>query len=1275
MKTLTLAVEGTFSEVSFYGDDTIGRVRDLIAIERGSHPDRLFLQLRVTLPEGYYGTPKEWMGLFFRLSRDGQVVSEEALRTYVTEIRTGASSFPLRTYTKDQWEAVDPVSPIRDGGQEWHILGAKVQTVLPLPPRDVQLPTSMIPLLSLQSLYETLHPFPASELRVTELPADPSDAVLRAYFPMFRPESPPNLDASKASILKAQADLGKLLALPVKAHTSSVITKAKWFIPLNATTIASPRTQFEQIFYGLTLSKETPYIAYYTAETSALRSKFYVEDPKTKTPVLDTSLLRGWYETTKPSRRRPTLLLYRGTARGVFQRIAITSVDITIDIRKAKTSTAGLDEMKAEADAWLRSLDAVMPFLDTRDLTADRWELMDMSLVASYAKEVTEFDMLRFPCLQSVFGEQAGTFRLLRSEQASDAVSRRVVDACQKLNQEGAVPTAEYLATELETSVEDATQLLEEITTGDINCDRALRDYPTLKLDRKEVEVNFATDPERILAYADILRTVLTTDSDAVNAVCPRRKETVTPMASVPQEGPAVEEDVDEDLLALLGVSDEPAPAPAAPEPVKKSRKLKIADEQTNTQNYFNERLKTFNADLFASPYSKECEKSQQVLVLTPEQTQAIREDPERGPDYTYETAPDGETLEIPGGTAMCPPFWCMTDQIPLRENQLVPGDDGVLHCPVCNGKVRPNDKVSTKEFSVIKRETSKGKRTPYPKFMKKRDGVPCCYPSPSKESVARNLRADETYILNEDSKDVPPERAAKLSADLADRLHVPTSYATSVVRGRLEFESSDLFRIGLGRPSETLPRLLSDHRRLPPPAERPDIVQQCSFFSTSRSKDPIKAFAEAYAAKTLDPLDELEYLSFVMTFSVILVNPTTSTVRCGFRTASIVSRQRTLIVFSREDGGGLEVLGVMKRERKGKGYATTYTIDRTQPPLDEMTAEIVALHQKACSTDLPTVRDAWSAAQTLGFADLGVLTDPNGLYQAFIFKGRAILPFVATSESPAAGFTPASTQMLSVGELSDEDLPSYTDEVSVLKRLETTHRGLYTYAKDLDHRNALGQIVEVETATRFRIPVRPEASSGPVTEVLETVRSATSGTLRGEAVLVRGTPDPEGRAVKDSIDYASELSEFLLLSLATDLQTDADGEIVEAKYAPLRTAIVTQDKAALKTQLDVWYAAEAYETKTKTPYQFLSKVRTPCGQLTNEDTCSKSSLCGWRNGDCKIQVRSTQVKSKELLERLRSTLLTNAKLRALVLDNRMSPFFSTVLYLEMPNEWITTSY
>jgi hypothetical protein len=49
-------------------------------------------------------------------------------------------------------------------------------------------------------------------------------------------------------------------------------------------------------------------------------------------------------------------------------------------------------------------------------------------------------------------------------------------------------------------------------------------------------------------------------------------------------------------------------------------------------------------------------------------------------------------------------------------------------------------------------------------------------------------------------------------------------------------------------------------------------------------------------------------------------------------------------------------------------------------------------------------------------------------------------------------------------------------------------------------------------------------------------------------------------------------------------------------------------------------------------------------------------------------------VEKEAVLKRMVKTLRDNDKQRALVLDARLSPFFSTVLYLEMPNELITTS-
>lgn len=58
----TLRVRGIV-DVPIYEDDTIERVRELIAIGVESHPDRLFIQIRETLPDGYYATPREWSEL------------------------------------------------------------------------------------------------------------------------------------------------------------------------------------------------------------------------------------------------------------------------------------------------------------------------------------------------------------------------------------------------------------------------------------------------------------------------------------------------------------------------------------------------------------------------------------------------------------------------------------------------------------------------------------------------------------------------------------------------------------------------------------------------------------------------------------------------------------------------------------------------------------------------------------------------------------------------------------------------------------------------------------------------------------------------------------------------------------------------------------------------------------------------------------------------------------------------------------------------------------
>ena len=51
----------------------------------------------------------------------------------------------------------------------------------------------------------------------------------------------------------------------------------------------------------------------------------------------------------------------------------------------------------------------------------------------------------------------------------------------------------------------------------------------------------------------------------------------------------------------------------------------------------------------------------------------------------------------------------------------------------------------------------------------------------------------------------------------------------------------------------------------------------------------------------------------------------------------------------------------------------------------------------------------------------------------------------------------------------------------------------------------------------------------------------------------------------------------------------------------------------------------------------------------------------------------SNVIKKEGLFNRLLSTLIDNSKIRSVILDGRVTPFFSTILYLELPHELIVT--
>lgn len=105
MKTVPLS--GTLQSVTFFEDDTIETVRQLVALASSSHPDRLFLEVKASLPKEHYATnPRHWSDLFLRLSLDGSRITADSLRTYVRQVRPGAGVIE-KDVTREQWEDHD----------------------------------------------------------------------------------------------------------------------------------------------------------------------------------------------------------------------------------------------------------------------------------------------------------------------------------------------------------------------------------------------------------------------------------------------------------------------------------------------------------------------------------------------------------------------------------------------------------------------------------------------------------------------------------------------------------------------------------------------------------------------------------------------------------------------------------------------------------------------------------------------------------------------------------------------------------------------------------------------------------------------------------------------------------------------------------------------------------------------------------------------------------------------------------------------------------------
>jgi hypothetical protein len=224
-----------------------------------------------------------------------------------------------------------------------------------------------------------------------------------------------------------------------------------------------------------------------------------------------------------------------------------------------------------------------------------------------------------------------------------------------------------------------------------------------------------------------------------------------------------------------------------------------------------------------------------------------------------------------------------------------------------------------------------------------------------------------------------------------------------------------------------------------------------------------------------------------------------------------------------------------------------------------------------------------------------------------------------------------------------------------VLKKAEATTKG-YAFQEGLY--DSHGMRVEILTASGLRVPVKPEkVGTGEPRDTINTVDGK-------EPELILGKPNSELKENHAKISYDAEVFEFLIFQLSKDLKHDEYHELRSVLRAhPLK-------RKDVETGLKKWFDKVTQFVDIKESREFISKIRAPCGQFKKKDC--KGNLCGWDGKVCRIQIKKSVAEDK-LFNRLFSAVFDNSKIRAVVLDGRTTPFFSTILYIKLPHEVILT--
>ena len=1316
---------GATASVQFWDDSSIDTLQLQIGTLVGVHPDRLRIYVQGEFDGSYYAKdPRKWESLFIRISPDGKPIHKSSLAAYNAHRSDSTIPFELAEYDKTAWMNLNPA--YETSFRELRMLGVPEERswVFPInngdPPEYTPPPSQTS--IDIKSIFKTHHPYKVLQFEVIEH-SELLPQIELIYYPRLRAGSPAAVPADTARALARQLEVVSGVRLLNSPKPDKVaVVQARWKLPLVDTDFGNAvRNKFEQIFYGTTLSKDLPCISFFSSRQEQSRHKFFTDNAE-KTPFMDLRMWNVWWTATRPVKNKPALLLYRGSGRHSYDRITVTSTEITLSCVRPEDSKNSVADLMGELKEFLMSIDGLV--LAPSDLDDDRWVLQDAAAVLHYTKDLKDADFRRFDCLRGIYEATNADrliFRLLRADQSDSGLSDNQVTVVQMLKDDDTM-TAEDVREQIpELTSSESISLLANvksllIDTPDL-ADRSTIRLPTFKFSAKNVVVTHAPDMVRIVQYISVLRDALIhPDNTDLDSFCPKRAESVEAEAAVPivaaieqivAPPPPAEGDDDEfDIMAMISEDVPSAPiVPEAPPPpppgaaVKKvAKKVAAKGASESMALYFSDQLHKFDDQTYDpadSQIFRKCDRPRQPVILRGDEVARFEEG---GGLEEYGPTGSGKTLDVhdPDGLVICPELWCTLDRIPLTTAQLV--DEA---CPVCKGKIRSTDKAvektqSVTEFSVLRRDA----KFAYPGFVKyqsKKNNrpIPCCFMTAQTTKVSFSKKektadsapsaAEAFYVLGETKTRLGELRLGYIPSALVNLVKVPVDYGPIVDAGnRVQSGQGSFFRVGVGRAGNSLPRVIPHNKyRIKSPAEDAARTAMCSFFRTwkgadGEGEDPIArrvaSIDKAFREKTMTIMEELEYtcLAAGCRLYVVFTDSATGEVQTScfmpLRSAKTVTYRHTILVAAdSNDPLSVDYISNVSRTTTSPAFNAdltylSYDAD-LRGKLESLVKRLEDARVSACVNEVPSIEDALAVIEKVmptEKANMKLIRDPYRRFQAVYVPGKILLPFRPATQVPI-GFLGglASDTIDDYANISPDQYPPRLDTLNILRAAKEIHKG-FEYAHDAhdSHRRA----VELVTRAGLRVPIASDVASDspqPVEEIVQTTRAVE------EKTLAFGKADEGAIKRARSITYEAEIFDFLLFELTKDVQTE--------EYGALREVLSQSNPniEELRPLLATWMDDTLRFSEADDPPTFYSKIRQPC-RGREQPKCS--GMCVWDGASCKVQIKTGVRESlrRDIIgKRLLSTLVSNDKIRGVIFENRASPFFSSILYLEFPHEII----